>query len=70
MLSKAILFVGGTIAMSLIWLFAAVWLTTACCDLLMQGGMLASVFCVLLVGAAVVSWKLFVKQGGDRKNAL
>jgi hypothetical protein len=70
MLSKAILFIGGTIAMSLIWLFAAVWLTAACCDLAMQGGVLVSVFCVLLVGAAVVSWKLFVKHGTDRKNAL
>ncbi len=70
MLSKAILFIGGTIAMSLVWLFAAVWLAAACCDLAMQDGMLAFVFCVLLVGAAVVSWKLFVKQDRDRKNAL
>ncbi|MCV2350659.1 hypothetical protein [Paucibacter sp. Y2R2-4] len=70
MLSKAILFIGGTIAMSLTWLFATMWLIDACCDLAIQGGMLASVFCVWLVAAAVVSWKLFVKQGTDRKNAL
>jgi arginine exporter protein ArgO len=61
MLSKAIYFVGGTIAMSLVWLFALIWIAGACCNVTLEGLPLLGVGSACAGLAAVAAWRLFVK---------
>jgi arginine exporter protein ArgO len=60
MISKAIYFLGGTIAMSTVWLFALVWVASACCDVAIEGtsGLVLWAGCACVAAAA--AWKLFV----------
>ena len=60
MLSKAIYFVGGTVAMALAWVFALVWLAGACCNVALEGLPLLGVGLVCAALAATAAWKLFV----------
>lgn len=64
MLSKLISFVGGTIGMALVWLFALIWLLGSCCSLAPEGLPLLGLCLACTVLAAVVSWRLFVKPAG------
>ncbi|HNP04170.1 MAG TPA: hypothetical protein PKH67_04580 [Rhodocyclaceae bacterium] len=61
MLTKAIHFAGATIAMSLIWLLALIWLAQACCNRTLEGAYLILVASACTFVAAIAAWKIFVR---------
>jgi hypothetical protein len=60
-MSKAILFIGGVLAMGLTWLLAALYLASSVLSLQVEGAALAAVALLCHAAAAVVSWRLFVR---------
>lgn len=66
MLTKLLFLLGTTLAVGLIWFFAAVAVADQVFAAPLEGGVLLGVLVACLAAGAVVGWRLFVRPPGPR----